>query len=144
VKNPLLAVVALSLCSSSAFAAPSYKEFRQWSVKIDADAFDDGKSSVIAISSGQDGSGVGLRCLHGRATVALREARPRYKVGQKFEIKFRADRGPVLSTSGDAVSDNLVQLDQTAALISAMRGARSLAFRVATEGVAFDRNFDAG
>ena len=52
-----------------------------------------------------------------------------YKVGDKFQIKLRVDKQPVLELTGVALTESLIQVDATAEIVRSIRDGKEIAVR---------------
>lgn len=55
---------------------------------------------------------------------------PKYDTGDKFLIKFRADKEAVINTAGTAISDAVMQIDTPSEMVREMLTTKEYAFRV--------------
>ncbi|MCW5693095.1 MAG: hypothetical protein KIT48_12090 [Pseudolabrys sp.] len=110
-----------------ALAAP--KVIGNWLLTVEADRFSDAATNVIALTEGTGGDGVlAVRCLRGNLSIAL--GGTKFDTGDKFLVKFRADKNIVIDTTGTALSETIMQLDTTHEMVRQMLTAKEYAFRV--------------
>ncbi|MFA6265968.1 MAG: hypothetical protein WC670_09680 [Pseudolabrys sp.] len=119
--------VGCLLLSASAAVAAS-KVIGNWMVNIEADRFSDSTMNVVAITSGKSGGILAVRCLGGDLSIAL--GGPKFDTGDKFLIKFRTDKRPVVDTIAVAVSETFVEVDTTKEMVREMLTAKEYAVRI--------------
>jgi hypothetical protein len=57
------------------------------------------------------------------------DATQKYKVGDKFYIKLRVDKQPILELTGVALLETLIQVDATAEIVRSIRDGKEIAVR---------------
>lgn len=109
-------------------SADGSKMIGSWLVETEADRFSKARTLVIAQTANHLGAYLAVRCISGELSVALGIAR--YKVGDVFSVKFRADTNEVIDTDGIAILENIIQVDTSPKMIRQMMTAKEYAFRV--------------
>ncbi|QFR32748.1 hypothetical protein [Ancylobacter sp. TS-1] len=143
--RPVLIVLSAALVvasSAGSLAQETKKRFGSWEVSIDTDRFE-GKSKIIA-STVQAGNVLAVRCFPNGVSVVVGElgfGSGRFDEGMEFEIKFRADKNDIIETSGMALNDRIVQIEDSAPMARQMRDAKEAAFRLSYRGVTVDKVF---
>ena len=98
-------------------------------VNVDRDRFTD-KANVVAIHFSNDGA-VAMRCLAGKLSLALTQARTKYTEGDVFGVDLRIDRQPVVETSGTAIGSDFIEVvDGAAEIVKEIPDGRELAVRI--------------
>jgi hypothetical protein len=105
------------------------KTIGAWIVNTELDRFSD-KTNVVAFTINGQG-GLGIRCLSGNLTIALTEANTKYQVGDTFGIDLRVDRQPIVTTTGTAISEAIIEVSQPSPeVIKELGDGRELAARI--------------
>lgn len=116
-----MALIACLLGSGSADAQT--KSIGRWTVHSE--------TNIVAVTSSNLGDGFAVRCLGGRLTLAVSEARTGYREGDIFEIEWRVDRKPTTKIKGIATSGGPIEIaDQAVELIEQLPGARELTMKI--------------
>ncbi|AVT76597.1 hypothetical protein RPPS3_25340 [Rhodopseudomonas palustris] len=129
----VLSALAALLLSGAAQADYSGRQIGSWVTKAREDRFGDGGSYIALTTSG--GAALGVRCIGKTLSLAMMElgdyARP-INEGDRFEFKFRVDKGEVVALSGVAIGGRLIQIAAPRSLVRAMREGKETAMRVET------------
>jgi hypothetical protein len=73
-----------------------------------------------------------VRCIEKALTLGIGQidnATRKYKVGDKFYIRLRVDKQPVLELTGVALDGSLIQVDATAEIVRSIRDGKEIAVR---------------
>jgi hypothetical protein len=125
--------------------ADDTKVVGNWLVSDKEDRFEDG-GRFFAITGDGAGNLFAVRCLEKALSLGIGgidDATRKYKVGDKFYIKLRVDKQPVLELAGVAISESLVQVDVTADIVRSIRDGKEIAVRQEnSQGVSDTANFN--
>ena len=141
----VLAILGILVAYTAAGADEIKKRFGAWEVSIDKDRFN-GQSKVIALSM-QQGNAVAVRCFPPEVSVVVGElslGAGRFEEGMEFDVRFRADEGEIVEATGVALSDMIIQIEDSRPIAEAIRKAKEFAFRLSFKGVTFDKVFKTG
>ncbi|WP_018388619.1 hypothetical protein [Ancylobacter sp. FA202] len=140
-----LAIVGIFVSATAVGADEIKKRFGTWEVSIDKDRFN-GESKVIALSM-QQGDAVAVRCFPPEVSVVVGElslGAGRFEEGMEFDVRFRADEGEIIEATGVALSDKIIQVEESRPMAEAIKKAKEFAFRLSFRGVTFDKVFKTG
>ena len=70
-----------------------------------------------------------MRCIEKALTLGIGETTGKYKVGDKFYIKLRVDKQPVLELTGVALNVSLIQVRATPEIVRSIRDGKEIAVR---------------
>ena len=133
--------LACLLIAAPAAAQQKPQMIGDWMLNIEADRFSDSAANVIAMTANPTGEFIAVRCLQKQISIALGGIR--YKTGDRFLIKFRADKNEVFDSDAFAISEFVLQIDTNPEMVREMLAAKEYAVRVI--GVAsYDYIFRAG
>lgn len=121
----LAAALALTLTQT---AHAEQRMIGDWILKSEADAFSDKATNTIAMRMNDGMQLLAVRCLDGELSLAL--GGPKYRDGDIFFLKFRADKGEVIDTEGKAISEAVLQVVTKPEMIKQMMSAHRYALRV--------------
>jgi len=125
-----LAAVALAAMVSTAHAQKRERVVGSWIVTHEADPFD-GKTKVVAVATTFGGSyAMAVRCLDNGVSVALFDRKATMKEGDVFEVRFRADQMPIVTTYGMALDDSMLEITEADEIVKQMASATQAAFRI--------------
>jgi hypothetical protein len=137
------AVAAIAAATAAAPAAGESRSVGDWRLHIERDHFSDRANMIAVATSNEWRSGLSVRCLSGRLSVALAEldrAFP-FDAGAVFDVMIRPDRGAVFATAAVALSDQLIEVEPKAGLVRAIVPASEIAVRIKTPNMSVDRVF---
>jgi hypothetical protein len=103
--------IALACCVFASAQARTTTKVGTWLLLQEQDVMTD-QPNIVATTFNNGGSGFAVRCLHGNKSVAVSEARTRYKEGDTFSVQLRVDRNEVAEVEMTAVADNLLAIDE--------------------------------
>lgn len=117
-----------------------------WLVGEKEDRFESG-GTFFAVTGDGAGNMFAVRCIENTLSLGIGQmdnATRKYEVGDKFYIKLRVDKQPVLELTGVAVNVSLIQVDATAEIVRSIRGGKEIAVRQESiQGVSNTAIFDA-
>jgi len=136
----LAAIAASLVLSAASVATAAQQRVGDWLVDAEADRFSEEKTTVVALTIADDGA-LAVRCLRGELSLALLG---KYRTGDLFVVKFRADRNAVIETVAKAISDDVMEIVTMPRMVRQMLSAREYAFRVMGAAASRDMIFRAG
>jgi hypothetical protein len=111
--------------------ADDAKVVGDWIVSEKEDRFGDG-GTFVAVTGDGSGNVFAVRCIEKELTLGIGQinsATRKYKIGDKFYIKLRVDKQPVLELTGVALTELLIQVDATAEMVRSIRDGKEIAVR---------------
>ncbi|HEX2655601.1 MAG TPA: hypothetical protein VHN11_18375 [Xanthobacteraceae bacterium] len=137
-----LALVVFALGSAS--AEDKQRMVGGWIVQAGEDRFTDGFKRVIAMRPDNGVSAFGARCLSNRVSFVLSDLTLRRIPSERVTIEFRADRGRIFNTEGQALDRNVIQFAAKPGMLKAIAESKEFALRARVGDVTFDRVFSSG
>lgn len=125
-KQIVAAGLAAVLMTFTTAAPAAQRVVGDWLVTVEADRFSDANKTVVALTVSDDGV-LAVRCLSSRLSLALLG---KYRTGDIFIVKFRADRHDIIDTKAAAISDEVMEIHTPPEMVRQMLSAKEYAFRV--------------
>ena len=126
-----VAALGFVFCGVTSAIADDAKLVGNWLVSEKEDRFEDG-GTFFAVTGDGAGNLFAVRCIEKALTLGIGRidnATGKYKVGDKFYIKRRVDKQPVLELTGVALDESLIQVDATAEIVRSIRDGKEIAVR---------------
>ena len=124
-----VAALGFVFCGVTSAIAYDVKLVGNWLVSENEDRFGDG-GTFLALTGDGMGNGFGVRCIEKALSLVIGEEKDRkYKVGDKFYIKLRVDKQPVLELTGVALNVSLIQVRATPEIVRSIRDGKEIAVR---------------
>jgi hypothetical protein len=120
------------------------KHFGEWEVEVKKDRFGD-YTNVLASTLNNDDL-LAVRCLHSDLSIVYGVAyilRGPFRKGDRFSIKFRVDKQPIIEVRADAVNESIMQLETTSEMVREMMSGREYALRISDGTASSDHIFTA-
>lgn len=105
----------------------------RWLVSADEDRFGNGGRYFAATPNDAETMAFAIRCLEKNRSIAFNNIAARrdpMKAGDKFQIKLRVDKQPIVEVAGVALDDKLIQAAPDKATLVSIRSGRELAVRI--------------
>lgn len=106
-----------------------------WIVSAKDDRFEDG-GTFFAMTADGGGEAFAVRCIQKELSIALGkigDSADKLTAGQKFGIKLRVDKQPIIETSGVAISEKLIQAETKPEMVKTIRTGKETAVRIENE-----------
>jgi hypothetical protein len=126
-----VAALGFVFCGVTSAIADDVKVVGDWLVSEKEDRFEDG-GTFFAFTGDGAGHLFAVRCIEKALTLGIGQidnATRKYQVGDKFYIKLRVDKQPVLELTGVAVNESFIQVDATAEIVRSIRDGKEIAVR---------------
>lgn len=126
-----VAALGIVFCGVTSAIADDVKSVGNWLVSEKEDRFEGG-GTFFAMTVDGARNFFAVRCIEKTFTLAIGHAdnaTQKYKVGDKFNIKLRVDKQPILELTGVAVLETLIQVDATAQIVRSIRDGKEIAVR---------------
>jgi len=102
-----------------------------WTTSNKEDHFGEGGTFSAVTLEQTGGPGLVVKCVERRLAVRLVSGGgDMFKTGTSYVVKLRADKGPITTTAGKAISERIIQLETQADMVRTIRKASETALRV--------------
>ena len=125
-----VAALGFVFCGVTSAIADDVKLVGNWLVSEKEDRFERG-GTFFAVTGDGAGNFFVVRCIENTLTLGIGEenATRKSKVGDKFYIKLRVDKQPILELTGVALNERLISVNATAEIVRSIRDGKEIAVR---------------
>ena len=123
-----VAALGFVFCGVTSAIADDAKLVGNWLVIEQEDRLASGGTFLASTHNGA-GNVFVVRCIEKDLSLGIGEEIGKYKVRDKFYIKLRVDKQPILELTGVAVNEKLIQVNATAEIVRSIRDGKEIAVR---------------